>query len=279
MATQFDTIREATILARKHRKDIANGDLAPFIPAFAFALAKDSLIDVLTATILAAVVTEFMGLFISVYLFIFLWGKGKWKVRLIIFILGCFDSIPAVSLIPFSTVCVAYAYWQAIKGADLAKLELARLTTLAKVQLVRQHQMVQVVQAQTAIQENEVSQEGSKYPTAQGGRLSRGMDYVPVVGSAKMIGEAMRGRRAGASERMSGTERVRQGVEGAAFLAADMTGVGEVARLGKAGMAASKMGEHALAKGAGRQMMREGMALHERGKVRASNDARYKKVA
>jgi hypothetical protein len=150
MATQLGTVRDASSLALKHRAAIKNGDLSPFIPAFAFALAKDSLIDMLTATLLAAVVTEFLGLFISVYLFIFLWGKGKWKVRLVVFILGCFDSIPAVSLIPFSTVCVAYAYWQALKGADEAKIELARLETLVISQRMRQQQMAQVAQAQMA---------------------------------------------------------------------------------------------------------------------------------
>ncbi len=150
MATQLGAIKDASSLALRHRAAIKNGDLSPFIPAFAFALAKDSLIDMLTATILAAVVTEFFGLFISVYLFIFLWGKGKWKVRLVVFILGCFDSIPAVSLIPFSTVCVAYAYWQAVKGADEAKIELAQLETLTTMQRVRQNQMAQAILTRVA---------------------------------------------------------------------------------------------------------------------------------
>lgn len=117
----LDQIKAATELALKHREAIENGRFSPFIPALAMAIAKDCLFDIVP------VLGNLLGLFITVYLFVFLWGKGKWKVRIVIFLLSLFDIIPAVNLIPFSTICVLYAYSQAKGHAKESEKKLAEL--------------------------------------------------------------------------------------------------------------------------------------------------------
>lgn len=122
--SRLSQVKKAVSLSLEHRKAIANGDLSPFIPAFAFGIIKDALFDPLSATLVGTLFGIFFGTFITVYLFIFLWGKGKWKVRLVMFILFCFDVIPVVSLLPFQTICVLYAYKNARKHAKEVRKEL-----------------------------------------------------------------------------------------------------------------------------------------------------------
>jgi len=117
----LDQIKAATKLALKHREAIEKGHFSPFIPALAMALMKDGLLDMIP------IIGNLLGLFITVYLFVFLWGKGKWKVRIVIFFLSLCDIIPAVNLIPFSTICVLYAYSQAKKHATKAEEKLTEL--------------------------------------------------------------------------------------------------------------------------------------------------------
>jgi len=117
----LDQIKAATELALKHREAIEKGHFSPFIPALAMAIAKDCLFDIVP------IIGNLLGLFITVYLFVFLWGKGIWKVRIVIFLLSLFDIIPAVNLIPFSTICVLYAYSQAKKHATEAEENLKEL--------------------------------------------------------------------------------------------------------------------------------------------------------
>lgn len=103
--------------------------------------------------------------------------------------------------------------------------------------------------------------------------FSNAVDYAPVVGSAKMVGEAAAGKRL-SGEKISGMDRIKHGAKGAAFLAADLTGVGEVARLGKAGIAAAKIGEAAAVKALGKQALKESGKLHARGKERVDRGKR-----
>lgn len=114
-------MRAAASLALKHRQAIKEGDLSAFIPAFAFAIAKDGFLD------FVPIVGNILGLFITIYLFIFLFGRGKWRVRLVLMILSFIEVIPAVNLIPFQTICVFYVYHQAKKDVDMAKTALASL--------------------------------------------------------------------------------------------------------------------------------------------------------
>jgi hypothetical protein len=120
----LDQIKAATELALKHREEIEKGHFSPFIPALTMAIVKDGLLDMIP------IIGNLFGLFIAVYLFIFLWGRGKWKVRLVIFFLSLFDMIPAVNLIPFSTICVLYAYSQARGHAREAEKKLSELNVL-----------------------------------------------------------------------------------------------------------------------------------------------------
>lgn len=152
MATRFDTVKRAVQLAIEHRKAIANGNFAPFLPALAMAITKDSLLDVVAAVPIAGLVGTFLGLFITVYLFIFLFGKGKWKVRIVILILGFFDAIPVIGVIPFSTVCVLYAYKQARAQADQSERELKILESQIGIEQIRARQMTQVMQMQAVEQ-------------------------------------------------------------------------------------------------------------------------------
>lgn len=100
-------------------------------------------------------------------------------------------------------------------------------------------------------------------------------DFVPVVGSAKMIKEAISGEQMGTGNKIEGWRRVVHGVTGAAFLAADLTGIGAVGSI--AGKALMRGGIKVGEKVAERQILqsgekaifkKEGSKLIERGEVR-----------
>ncbi|MDD3940450.1 MAG: hypothetical protein PHQ01_02660 [Candidatus Pacebacteria bacterium] len=112
-------------------------------------------------------------------------------------------------------------------------------------------------------------------------------DFIPVVGSGKMIMEAVRGKQYGTDNKIKGAGRVVHGVAGAAFLAADLSGAGAVASAGgkilmrggmkMAGRGAEKMvaksterlGEKALEREAQKKILkRESLKLYDRGKER-----------
>jgi hypothetical protein len=287
--SKWKQLKSATHLALEHRRRVKEGDLSVFLMPLAFALAKDGIFDFIPFIGLV------FGFFISVYLFIFMWGRGKWKVRLVVFFLSLLDLIPFINLIPFQTVCVLYAYHVAKKDADKSKGVLDSLDRATPKMaddlrgVARQRALVQSRAAQEAASSNASADASTEAETlsAQGDvaqnprmtRLSRGADWVPVVGSAKMVGESVAGKRLD-GRRLSGTDRVRHGATGAAFMAADMTGVGEVTRLGKAGMIAARLGEQEVARAAGRQMSKEGGKLYERGRQRAAaNDAVMRRAA
>lgn len=61
-----------------------------------------------------------------------------------------------------------------------------------------------------------------------------GIDFIPVIGSVKMIGEGLEGRTMNNRE-LTGWNRVLHTAEGAAFLALDATGLGVLGRGAKAG--------------------------------------------
>ncbi len=62
-------------------------------------------------------------------------------------------------------------------------------------------------------------------------RVTNIVDFVPIVGSAKMVTEAFKGEQYGTHKKIEGWRRGVHGVAGAAFLAADFTGVGAVGSL------------------------------------------------
>jgi|GEM_PF-5381619 len=134
MANRVETVKGAVKRALKDREAIRRGDFSPFIPALAMAVAKDGLLDFIP------IVGNLLGLFISVYLFVFLWGKGKWKLRIIIFFLSLADIIPGISFLPFSTICVIYAFLRAKKRAGHAKIDLEAQNKLTNAERIREYQ-------------------------------------------------------------------------------------------------------------------------------------------
>lgn len=114
-------------------------------------------------------------------------------------------------------------------------------------------------------------------------------DFVPVVGSAKMIKEAISGEQMGTGNKIEGWRRAVHGVTGAAFLAADLTGIGAVGSIaGKALMRGGiKVGEKLVEKVAERQILnsgekamlkKEGSKLVTRGEVRMDKSEEIKQV-
>lgn len=112
---------DAFKLALQHRKSIEEGDLSVFIPAFAFAIAKDGFLDMIP------ILGQVFGFPIAVYLFVFSWGRGTWKLRLVVGVLSFLDMIPAVGIIPMSTLSVVYIFYHVSKKAGLARKELKSL--------------------------------------------------------------------------------------------------------------------------------------------------------
>lgn len=108
-------------LALAYRKEIEKGNFSVFIPALAIALFKDGLLDEIP------IIGTILGIFASVFLFFFLWGKGRWKVRLAVFILSFLDLIPGPNVLPMSTLAVLYAYHYCKKKAEKAEEKLKKL--------------------------------------------------------------------------------------------------------------------------------------------------------
>ena len=77
---------------------------------------------------------------------------------------------------------------------------------------------------------------------------SHAADFVPVLGSAKMVYEAVNGEQFGTGKSISGWQRAAHGATGAVFLAADLTGVGALGSI--AGKALTRggirLGEHII---------------------------------
>lgn len=54
---------------------------------------------------------------ITVFILIFLWGRGTLVVRLILVMGSMFELIPLVNMLPMETTCVLYAWIESIKQA------------------------------------------------------------------------------------------------------------------------------------------------------------------
>jgi hypothetical protein len=104
---------------------VREGDLSVFLIPLALAVAKDFLFDPLsTIPIIGQLVVGLLFCFpITVYLFVFMWGRGKMLLRLIFFFVALFDFIPFLNLIPFSSASVVFAYLLAKKDAETSKGE------------------------------------------------------------------------------------------------------------------------------------------------------------
>lgn len=136
---EWDAIKQGAKMAFKARRAINDGQFSPFIPALAFALADDAIFDPILTIPVVGLTVVLPSLFITIYLFIFLFGRGTWKVRLLVFALQIVDWFPIISLLPMSTVSVLYVYHQAKKKADQAKKELPVIQSNAE--QIRGYQM------------------------------------------------------------------------------------------------------------------------------------------
>jgi|GEM_PF-6608499 len=133
-------IRSAIRIAAEHRRRVKEGDFTIFLSPLVFAVAKDGLLDFLAHIPFAGFIIVLGFSFpISVYLFIFMWGRGKWKIRIVAFILSLFEFLPFISLIPWQTVAVGYAYHLAKKDAEESKKQLEQ-TAKAMPGLMRKFQ-------------------------------------------------------------------------------------------------------------------------------------------
>ena len=117
----FERVKVAAMMALEHRKAIKEGDLSVFIPAFVFAIAKDGFLDLIPG------LGQIFGFPVAVYLFIFCWGKGTWKIRMAIGIISMLDLIPAIGMLPMSTISIFYIYHRANKKALDARTQLKDL--------------------------------------------------------------------------------------------------------------------------------------------------------
>lgn len=105
-------------LAVQHRKKIRSGDFSPYIIAFAFAAMKDVILD------LIPIAGTLLGGFISMYLLIFLWGKGSTGWKVLRFFLLFIDLLaPFVKLFPISVFCVFVTYRKDKKAYEDSKYQ------------------------------------------------------------------------------------------------------------------------------------------------------------
>lgn len=105
---------EAIKLGIKLRKAARKHEDAPWIIAFCLAISCD-LMDLIP--IAGWVIT----LFFRPVLFIFLFGRGTLKLRLIVWLILLLDFLPVINIIPMSTACVYYAYRKSKKDYFLSK--------------------------------------------------------------------------------------------------------------------------------------------------------------
>ena len=114
-------LRNATRLAFEHRKRVAAGDLSVCILPLALAMAKDGLLDFIPF------IGLFFGVFITTYLFIFMWGRGRWILRILFFFVATVGNLPFIKLLPFDTISVLFAYFLARKDVAKAKEKLEKV--------------------------------------------------------------------------------------------------------------------------------------------------------
>lgn len=122
-------VRSAIRTAIDHRQRIKEGDFSVFLFPLALALSDDFMIDLFAAfPVVGWAFGMFFGTFTTVYLFIFMWGRGRIWLRIAFFFIALLDLIPYIGLIPFNTVSVLFAYYLAKKDASesAASLESAQ---------------------------------------------------------------------------------------------------------------------------------------------------------
>lgn len=100
-------VLEGSKLGFKLRKAAKEHQQAPWIIIFAMAIALDLGDSV-------QILWPFL-LFFRIVLFVFMWGRGKWKVKLVVYTLMFLDILPIINIIPMTTAGVLYAYYKSEK--------------------------------------------------------------------------------------------------------------------------------------------------------------------
>lgn len=112
---------EAVKLAVKLRKKINDHDNTPFLILMIAAIICD-LIEI-GAVGMGGIATFSIKLFI----FIMLWGRGTWKIKLVFRIMASLDMIPILDFLPLSTIAVIYVWHHITKEATKAKEDEVKL--------------------------------------------------------------------------------------------------------------------------------------------------------
>jgi hypothetical protein len=74
-------------------------------------------------------------------------------------------------------------------------------------------------------------------PSSYSHIITNGVDFLPIVGSAKMLLEGVLGKQYGTHKELIGKVRILHGVSGLVFLVLDATGIGAIAsEAGKLGV-------------------------------------------
>lgn len=98
-------VRAASLALKMRRDNKEEIDESAYAMAFFFAFIAD-FADFIP------VAGPIISLFIKPFLFVFLWGKGSWKVKVVRFVLIGLDCLPVSNKVPWSMICVAYSYSQ-----------------------------------------------------------------------------------------------------------------------------------------------------------------------
>ena len=107
---------EAMKLAHSLRQRVKEGEQSPFLVALVGAI----IIDLADSTWV-------IGLCLKLPMFVFLWGKGTFKVKVITRMLLLFDCIPFVSWLPLTTICVLYAWHRTRKEIEENKKKIKEI--------------------------------------------------------------------------------------------------------------------------------------------------------
>ncbi len=129
-------------LASKLNEEIAKGDdVVAFMIALLLAAFKDFLdivLDFFGVGLIPGVSFSF-GLFLTSFLFFFMYGKGyflKWRLQFWFWVLGLgVDNLPAFNALPINTLLVLYAWRLARKRAAKGKQKLENLNNLTEHEL------------------------------------------------------------------------------------------------------------------------------------------------
>ncbi len=128
---EFGLLKKATQLGFEARKKVKEGDFSVFLFPFMLALIKDVPLDILEDIPFVGLATAILlSAPVSLYIFILMWGRGKWKVKLVRLFLLLLDLVPIVNIIPWTTASVYYAYHLAKKEAEENKKKAEHYTVV-----------------------------------------------------------------------------------------------------------------------------------------------------